>query len=114
MTKPSISEVVREWFEDDQTMFDACAEAPEVAWADILEILQHELTDEQTALLAGGPLETSLAWHGTTLIDRVERQAQQSPRFNHLLGGVCRTRFYRRFGSVFREHGKRYGEPHAR
>jgi hypothetical protein len=88
MTKPSISEVVREWFEDDQTMFDACAEAPEVAWADILEILQHELTDEQTALLAGGPLETSLAWHGTTLIDRVERQAQQSPRFNHLLGGV--------------------------
>lgn len=88
MTQPSVSDVVSEWFDGDQTMFDACTEAPEVAWAAILAILQRELTNEQTALLAAGPLETLLSWHGGMFIDRVELQAQKNARFNHLLGGV--------------------------
>ena len=75
MTDPSVCEVVREWFEHDKTMFDACTESPEVAWTAILEILQRDLTEEQTALLAGGPLETLLSWHGAKFIDRVESEA---------------------------------------
>jgi hypothetical protein len=85
-----VSEVVKEWFESDQTMFDACMEAPEVAWEAIQQILQRELTDEQVAILAAGPLENLLAFHGPAFIDRVEQQAQTNPRFNHLLGGVWR------------------------
>src|SRR5260370_42031758 len=78
------------WFAGEYTMFDACTERPEIAWQAILEISQHDLTDEQKALLAGGPLETLLAWHGADFIGLVEEEARRSPRFNHLLGGVWR------------------------
>jgi hypothetical protein len=45
-------------------MYDACTEEPETAWQSVLEILKLELTDDQRALLAAGPMEDLLAWHG--------------------------------------------------
>lgn len=87
----SISEVVKEWSEGSgELLYDLelCKEAPEIVWAAILEILPREITDEQKALLAAGPLEALLSFHGDTFIDRVEQQAQENARFNHLLGGV--------------------------
>jgi hypothetical protein len=86
----TVAEVVKQWFESDKTMFDACTEAPEIAWSAILQILQHELTEKQTSLLAAGPVETLLSHHGPTFIERVEREARQSPRFRDLLAGVWR------------------------
>jgi len=71
-------------------MFDACTEEPDVAWRAILELSQRELTDEQQALLAGGPLETLLSWHSATFIDRVVDEATCNPRFRQLLGGIWR------------------------
>ena len=44
----------------------------------------------QTSLLAGGPLETLLAWHGQAFIDRVEYEARNNDAFRQLLGGVWR------------------------
>lgn len=71
-------------------MFDVCTEQPEVAWSATLRLLTRDLKEEELALLAAGPLETLLAYHGEAFIERVEREAQDNPRFNHLLGGVWR------------------------
>ena len=90
MEKFIVDEVVRQWFESDKTMFDACTAAPEVAWAAILQIFQHDLSEEQMSLLAAGPVETLLSHHGPDFIDRVEREARQSSRFRQLLAGVWR------------------------
>jgi hypothetical protein len=90
----SVNSVVKDWLEQsqhpdgDSTMYDVVHDAPEVAWAAILEILQGELTEDQLAVLAAGPLEDLLAVHGPVFIERVEREATRDPRFNHLLGGV--------------------------
>ena len=69
-------------------MYDAVHDEPEIAWPAILQILERELTEDQTSVLAAGPLEDLLAVHGLQFIERVEREAERSPRFNHLLGGV--------------------------
>ena len=69
-------------------MYDVVRDEPEVAWPAMLQILERELTEDQTAVLAAGPLEDLLAVHGSQFIDRVEREAERSSRLNHLLGGV--------------------------
>ncbi len=71
-------------------MYDVCAEEPETAWLAILEILKIDLTDDQISLLAAGPLEDLLVWHGSAFIDRVEEEAKSNVKFNHLLGGIWR------------------------
>ena len=91
MNPESIIDVVRAWFEGDVTMFEACTQEPEVAWPAILEVLRHDLTEEQIALLAAGPLETLLSWHGPHFIERVEQEATHNPRFRRLLGGVWQS-----------------------
>jgi hypothetical protein len=84
----TVNEIVTEWFAGEHTMFDAVQDTPEVAWGAILKILEQELTWEQLALLAAGPLEDLLSDHGNQFIERVEREAERNPRFNYLLGGV--------------------------
>jgi hypothetical protein len=69
-------------------MFDTVYDSPEVAWPAILEILARELTDDQISSLAAGPLEDLLTVHGPEFIERVEHEARQNARFNHLLEGV--------------------------
>ena len=89
-----VSSVVNDWLEQsrrsdgDSSMYDVVHDDPEVAWPAILQILQRELTEDQIAVLAAGPLEDLLAVHGSEFIDRVESEAAPNPRFNHLLGGV--------------------------
>jgi hypothetical protein len=73
-------------------MYDVVHDEPEVAWAAILQILQRDLTEDQTAVLAAGPLEALLALHGPKFIKRVESEAEGNPRFSHLLGGVWQNR----------------------
>jgi|SRR3569833_140346 len=88
MSHDTIGDLVAAWFNGEHTMFDACTETPEIAWPAIVQISEQKLTDEQKALLAAGPLETLLAWHGAAFIDQIEQQAQRSTSFRHLLGGV--------------------------
>ncbi len=76
-------------------MYDVVRDKPEIAWPAMLRILEHELTEDQTAVLAAGPLEDLLAVHGSQFIERVEHEAQRNPRFNHLLGGVWQNEMAR-------------------
>jgi hypothetical protein len=91
MATDSVDTLVAAWFAGEHSMFDACTEEPELAWSAIQEILRRKVSDEEMALLAAGPMETLLAWHGDAFIDRVERQAATDARFNYLLGGVWRN-----------------------
>jgi hypothetical protein len=75
----------------DELNFDAPCDAPETAWVAILEILRNDLDEEQLALLAAGPMENVLVWHGASFLDRVETEARNDARFNYLLGGVWRN-----------------------
>jgi hypothetical protein len=82
--------LVEAWMDGEYTMYDAVFDRPVIVWQAILRILESELTDDQRALLAAGPLETLLANHGPEFIDEVEAEARRNPRFNKLLGGVWR------------------------
>ena len=94
----SAEEIAREWLVKsvlaDGERWSALDEAPyndpELTWQGILAVLLHELSPEQFALLAAGPLETLLSRYGPDYIERVEREAAQNPKFNYLLGGVWR------------------------
>jgi hypothetical protein len=74
------------WSRLDEAPYDD----PELTWHGVLAVLQHELTPEQFALLAAGPLETLLSRYGPDYIGRVEREAAENSKFNYLLGGVWR------------------------
>ena len=91
---PTVDELVHRWLSGrDHTMADAIippAGDPEAAWQAILRVLEHELSGKQIALLAAGPLESLLAWHGEQFIDRVEAEAKRNPAFADVLGGVWR------------------------
>jgi hypothetical protein len=73
------------------TFNGAAREDPEVAWQAILAMSRQALTDQQTTVLAAGPLEDLLAYHGPAFIDRVEKEARVDRAFRHLLGGVWRS-----------------------
>ena len=64
---------------------------PELAWELILQILATVRSDKIYPVLAAGPLENLLVYHGEKYIERVEKQARQDPAFNMLLGGVWRN-----------------------
>ena len=91
---PTVDELVFRWLTGrDHTMADAIippAGDPEAAWQAILRVLQHELSGKQIALLAAGPIEGLLVWHGEQFIDRVEAEARRNPAFADVLGGVSR------------------------
>lgn len=94
MKQFSVEQVVGDWLAAsgksgrDSTMAMPVGFAPEIAWKAIQQLSALELSDEQKALLAAGPLESLLFHHGQSFIDRVEEAARSSERFNHLLGGV--------------------------
>lgn len=62
--------------------------SPESLWRFVLEVLRRNPPVEVIENLAAGPLEDYLARCGETVIEQVERQAEQDPRFRSLLGGV--------------------------
>jgi hypothetical protein len=92
MQEQMVNKLVAAWFAGDPEgeVYDACRDLPETIWQVVLKALKHNLTDEQQALLAAGPLEDLLVLHGAAFIGRVEDEAKVNPAFNHLLGGVWR------------------------
>jgi hypothetical protein len=67
---------------------DDSREYPERAWKFILLALTTPLCEPHLGVLAAGPLEYLLSYHGTEFIERVEAQAKINQKFAHLLGGV--------------------------
>src|SRR5678815_4681398 len=98
MCQQSVSDVVEDWFQQSSrddgaaTLYDVVHDEPEVGWLAILQIFEQELTERQIAVLAAGPFEDLLAFHGPEFIDRVEREASQNPHLNHLLCGLRQDR----------------------
>ena len=94
MRPPTVEELEADWLSgQDCTMSDGLLppfENPEAVWLAVLRIVQRELTEDQVALLAAGPVEDLLARYGTQFIERIEAEAKRSPAFAHLLGGVWR------------------------
>jgi hypothetical protein len=94
MRPPTVDELESEWLSgEDCTMSDGLIEPfadPEAVWQAVLRIMQRALTEEQISLLAAGPVEDLLVHYGAQFIDRIEAEAQRSPAFAHVLGGVWR------------------------
>src|SRR5262245_31590478 len=72
--------------------------------------MERELSEDQTALLAAGPLENLMVEHGAIFIDRVEEKAKASKRFNHLLGAFGVKTCPKISGSGLSLRGMRYGK----
>lgn len=93
-SRATVDELVSKWLSgEDITMNDAIIfpdADPETAWQAVLRLMQHELSSKQIALLAAGPVESLLSYHCPQFIDRIEAEAQRSPAFAHVLGGVWR------------------------
>jgi hypothetical protein len=76
---------------DNEPADDLVRADPDAGLAVILLILERidpVPTADLFQVLAAGPLEELLVHHGPAIIDRVEQQARDDPRFNLLLGGV--------------------------
>jgi hypothetical protein len=70
-------------------VYDLAGKHPEEAWTLILEISKRIDAENVLNLLASGPVEDLLQYHGEKLIERVEAEARANPRFKYLLGGIC-------------------------
>ena len=81
-------------YEDD--LDEAVQEKPELAWEAIkVTVAQIATRPERVQLvevLAAGPVEDLLHYHGPAMIDRVETEARRNPGFNQVLGGVWGSR----------------------
>jgi hypothetical protein len=70
---------------------DDARDNPERAWQCIIYALNSPECAEHFGVLAAGPLEDLLSYHGPAFIDRVEALVHQNPKFASLLGGVWQS-----------------------
>jgi hypothetical protein len=63
---------------------------PEHAWECILATVKDSRSKPFLGLLAAGPMEDLLSFHGPVFIERVENEAKINPAFASMLGGVWR------------------------
>lgn len=68
--------------------YDLMNAEPEEIWQLILKVLSLNSSNEIQEVLSAGLLEDLLAKHGSTMIERVEKEAKSNPLFAKLLGGV--------------------------
>jgi len=73
------------------TVDDLPENDPDEAWEFINAVLARHPSDKVIAVLAAGPLEDLLVYHGDAFIERVEERAREDDAFNNLLGGVWRN-----------------------
>lgn len=87
-TKGDQSPEAQATFASFERFNSAVKDDPDLAWGEILKVV--ELTDNEFILenLAAGPLENLLVQHGDAFVARIEKQAINNKRFRWLLGGV--------------------------
>ena len=61
---------------------------PENGWEITRVLINKAPSDEALGFVAAGPLEDLLRKHGPAVIDRVEKESQESARFQTALSGV--------------------------
>jgi len=77
------------WTTDKE--WELIRESPQDGWNLILAILRLDSSSAIQEVLAAGPLEDLLSYHGESMIDTVESEARTNPRFASLLGGVWKN-----------------------
>jgi hypothetical protein len=66
-------------------------EEPATAWNLILSILEVDRSTRVLEMLAAGPLEDLIEYHGSEFVDRIEQRALADSEFRRLLGGVWKS-----------------------
>ncbi|WP_423221938.1 DUF6869 domain-containing protein [Ideonella margarita] len=61
---------------------------PEHAWQSIVATVSDPRAEPFLGVLAAGPMEDLLGYHGPSFIERVEVEARRNPQFAWMLGGV--------------------------
>jgi hypothetical protein len=74
------------WTSDRE--WELVRQSPQDGWKLVLQILKLDDSPEIQEVLAAGPLEDLLSYHGEAMIGAVEQEARSNARFAHLLGGV--------------------------
>jgi hypothetical protein len=64
---------------------------PETLWLLIQRVLELTEKAEVLGILAAGPVENLINFHGPAFIERIERKAANDARFRELLWGVWRS-----------------------
>lgn len=82
---------------------------PEDVWRVILHVLPHCTSEKVLDILAAGPLEDLIDYHGEAMIDRIERKAVSNPVFKRLLCGVWPSSSKEIWARV--EEARGYSEP---
>jgi hypothetical protein len=94
MRSQAVDEIISRFLTgEDTAMIDSVIPPdadPEAVWLAVLRIVQHDLSEDQISILAAGPVEDLLAWHGEQYIDRIEAEAHRNPAFAHILDGTWR------------------------
>jgi hypothetical protein len=83
--------LVKAFHEGEISFGGAAQTSPEIAWLAIVELSRQSLSNKQIEVLAAGPLEDLLAYHGAAFIDRIEKESRVYRAFRDLLGGVWRS-----------------------
>jgi hypothetical protein len=78
------------WWAIEQFMPVGATVSPEDCWLAILEVLSRNPPQEVLGVLAAGPLEDLIRFHGPKFIDQIEAESRRNPAFRWLLGGVWR------------------------
>lgn len=82
---------------------------PEDVWRVILHVLSHCPSENVLAILAAGPLEDLIEYHGEAMIDRIEQESVSNPGFKQLLCGVWPSSSKEIWARV--EEARGYSEP---
>ncbi|HKV11997.1 MAG TPA: hypothetical protein VJ725_27885 [Thermoanaerobaculia bacterium] len=61
---------------------------PERAWPIIVRMVELAPSEAAVDVIAAGPLEDLLCFHGEAFIERIEKEAKEDPHFRFALGGV--------------------------
>ena len=78
------------WWAEEQ--FQKLAhDDPETLWLLIQRVLQLTEKPDVLGILAAGPLEDLINFHGAAFIERIERKAASDAAFRELLWGVWRS-----------------------
>jgi len=75
------------WWAVDRFM-EIIEHDPETVWVAILAIFARGPNEGVLGMLAAGPLEDLIHFHGPAFIDRIEIEARTDAHFRHMLGGV--------------------------
>jgi len=76
------------WFAAITELDRLAHDQPDLAWDLMLQILARDQSDYVVGMLAAGPLEDLIHYHGPTFVDRVESQARADATFKRVLQGV--------------------------